>query len=138
MAAQKGSDFLVKIGDGGSPEAFTAVGGFRSNSFRINNETIDVTSKDSSGKRELLSGGGLQSFSVSGSGVFVDDTAFNAAHTATQNKTNDNWQVIVPDYGTYEGPFQVTSLEYAGEHNGEVTYTLALESAGAVTFTAAA
>ncbi len=46
------------------------------------------------------------------------------------------WQVIVPDFGTIEGPFQVTSLEFGGRHDGEVTFELALESAGELTFTA--
>ena len=36
-----------------------------------------------------------------------------------------------------DGAFQIVSLEFAGEHNGEVTYELSLESAGALTFTAA-
>jgi len=35
------------------------------------------------------------------------------------------------------GAFQITSLDFAGEHNGEVTYDLALESAGELTFLAA-
>lgn len=136
MAAQKGSEFLLKIGDGGGPETFATVGGFRSNGFSINNETVDVTNKDSSGVRTLLAGAGIQSFSTSGSGVFVDDTAFGSAHTAATTKTIDNWQVVIPGHGTYEGPFQITSLELAGEHNGEVTYSISLESAGAMAFTA--
>ena len=48
-----------------------------------------------------------------------------------------DWQVVVPDFGTLEGPFQITALEYAGEHNGELTYEMALESGGAIAFTAA-
>lgn len=135
MVAQKGSEFLLKIGDGGGSEVFATIGGFRSNGFSINNETVDVTSKDSSGVRALLAGAGVQSFSASGSGVFVDDTAFGLAHTAATAKTIDNWQIVVPGHGTYEGPFQISSLEFAGEYNGEMTYSLSLESAGAITFT---
>ena len=41
------------------------------------------------------------------------------------------------DFGTISGPFQVTGLEYAGEHDGEVAYEIALESAGPVSFAAA-
>ncbi|MCK5042172.1 MAG: phage major tail protein, TP901-1 family, partial [Sphingomonadales bacterium] len=117
-------------------EGFTTVGGFRSNSFSINNETIDITNKDSSGVRELLSGGGIQSFSLSGSGVFMDDAAFALAEQVTRNKESRNWQVIVPGYGTYQGLYQITSLEFGGEHNGEMTYSLAMESAGIIAFVA--
>jgi TP901-1 family phage major tail protein len=45
-------------------------------------------------------------------------------------------QIVIPDFGTVTGAFQIASLEFAGEHNGEVTYELALESAGALTFAA--
>ena len=136
MAAQKGSDFLLKIGDGGGTEIFTTVGGFRSNSFEINNTTIDITNKDSAGARELLDGGGVQSFSVSGKGVFMDDAAFALAELAVRNKTTNNWQIIIPNFGIYEGPFQLTSMSFGGEHNGEMNYTISLEGAGAIGFTA--
>ena len=133
MAAQKGSDFLLKIGDGETPtEGFATVGGFRSNKFSINNETVDVTNKDSNGVRELLSGSGVQSFSLSGSGVFMDDAAFAAVEQVVRNNECRNWQVIVPGLGVYEGLYQVTSLEFGGEHNGEMTYSLSMESAGLV------
>jgi TP901-1 family phage major tail protein len=49
---------------------------------------------------------------------------------------NPEFQVVVPDFGLIEGRFQVTSLEYAGTHNGEATYELSLASAGELAFTA--
>ena len=45
-----------------------------------------------------------------------------------------DWQVVVPDFGTVVGPFQLTSLEYRGDHAAEVTFDLSLESAGALAF----
>jgi TP901-1 family phage major tail protein len=48
-----------------------------------------------------------------------------------------DWQVVVPDFGTVEGPFQITSFELTGRHDGEVAFELALESAGELTFAAA-
>ena len=72
MAAQKGSAMLMKVGNGGSPETFTTIAGLRSTSLTINNESVDVTNKDSSGKRTMLAAAGVQSISVSGSGVFTD------------------------------------------------------------------
>ena len=134
MTAQKGSEFLLKMEDTGTPDTYNVVGGFRSNSFRINNETIDITSKDSAGVRELLSGGGIQSFTCSGSGVFVNEATFSQIEGVARDKTLNTWQIIVPGYGTYEGDFQITDMEYSGEHNGEMTYSLTLESAGAITF----
>ena len=46
------------------------------------------------------------------------------------------WQVIIPDFGIVEGPFQITSIEYSGNHDGEAVYEIALASAGAVSFEA--
>ena len=46
------------------------------------------------------------------------------------------FQVIIPDFGVVQGPFQITAIEYAGSHNGEASYELSLASAGALTFTA--
>jgi TP901-1 family phage major tail protein len=48
-----------------------------------------------------------------------------------------NFQIVVPDFGTYAGSFRIASVEFGGETEGGVTYSISLESTGAVTFTAA-
>ena len=135
MAAQKGSALLLKIDDGTG--TFTTVGGLRSTSISLNDEAVDVTTKDSNNFRELLANGGTQTISVSGSGVFTDaasETALKDAFGASEFVT---FQIIVPDFGTFEGKFMIATLEYAGEYNGEVTYSATLESSGEITFSAA-
>ncbi len=134
MAVQKGSALLVKIGNAGSPEAFTTVAGLRDTSISMNAETIDVTNKDSSKVRTLLADAGIQSFSISGSGVFTDSASEASCRTAFSASTFSNFQLLVPDFGTFTGAFQVTTIEYAGSYNGEVTYSMSFESAGAITF----
>lgn len=136
--AQKGSGLLLKIGDGASPEIFTAAAGLRSKTITFSDEEVDVTSDDDTTKwRQLLEGGGIKSAAVSGSGVFKDDAAAETIRAAFFAGTHYNYQVVIPAFGTVEGPFQITQLEYAGEHNGEATYSLGLASAGALAFTAA-
>ncbi len=134
MAAQKGSALLLKIGDGASPEAFTTVGGLRSTSITLNDEAVDVTTKDSSSLRALLANGGVQTISISGSGVFTDAASETTLRGKFGASSFSNFQVIIPDFGTYTGAFMVASLEYAGEYNGEVTYSVTLESSGTITF----
>lgn len=135
MAAQKGIAMLLKIDIAAT---FTTVGGIRSTSFSGSNAQVDVTSQDDTSRdRQLLPGAGVRSFSVSGSGVFKDDAAFAATNTAFLADTHADWQVVVPDWGTYEGAFQISSLEITGEHDGEVAFSISLESAGDITFTAA-
>ena len=135
MAAQKGSAVLIKQTISGTP---TTIGGLRSSSLTINEETVDVTSKDSSANRTLLANGGITSMSISGSGVFTDSAAAVAFRSAARGaSTFQTFTFIVPDLGSYAGLFQVASLEYAGEYNGEVTYSFSLESSGAIAFSAA-
>ncbi|MXN65705.1 phage major tail protein, TP901-1 family [Stappia sp. GBMRC 2046] len=137
MTAQKGKDLLLKCDADGAGN-FVTVAGLRARRISLNAGAVDVTDADSAGRwRELLEGAGTRSASVSGSGIFKDGTSDAAVRGFFFDGTIRNWQVVVPDFGTIEGPFQIAGLDYAGEHNGEVTYDLALESAGALTFTGA-
>lgn len=137
MAAQKGAELLIKVGDGGSPESFTTIGGLRSNEIQLNDEAVDTTNKDSSGNRELLANGGIHSMTISGSGVFTDAASEETLRTKMNATSFSNFQFVIPDFGTYAGAFMVESLSYAGEYNGEVTYSVTLQSSGAITYTAA-
>ena len=58
MAAQKGKEVLIKIWDGS--DSYDIIGGLRSSSITLNDESVDVTTKDSSGYRTLLAGGGVK------------------------------------------------------------------------------
>lgn len=134
MTAQKGKDLLVKIADGGS---YATVAGLRTRRLAFNAETVDVTHAESANRwRELLGGAGVKRASVSGRGLFRDASSDALMRQAFFDGTITGYQVIIPDFGTVQGPFQVTSLEIAGEHNGEVTYDMSLESAGELTFVA--
>lgn len=139
MAAQAGKDVLLAISDGGDPENFTAVAGLRAKSISLNARTVDVTHADSPGRwRELIEGAGLRSAAVTGSGVFVDSAADEGVRSVFFDQTRRRWRLVIPDFGTLEGPFLVTALEYSGRHDGEAAYSLSLASAGALSFTPAA
>ncbi|AYD00234.1 phage major tail protein, TP901-1 family [Neorhizobium sp. NCHU2750] len=132
MTAQKGRDLLLKIDDGGT---FVTVAGLRSKRLAFNAETVDITDAESAGRwRELLGGAGVQRASLTGAGIFKDQASDAMVRAAFFSSAILGWQVLVPDFGMISGPFQVTALEYSGEHDGEVRFELALESAGALTF----
>jgi TP901-1 family phage major tail protein len=134
MPAQKGKDLLIKIGDGA---AFVTVAGLRTNQLAFNAETVDVTNAESAGRwRELLAGAGVRRAGLTGAGVFKDAGSDALMRQTFFGGDISVYQVVVPDFGIIEGPFQITSLEYRGEHDGEVTFEMALESAGALTFAA--
>lgn len=138
MTAQRGKDLLLKIGDGGSPPDFTSVAGLRARTITLNARTVDATTSDSpEGWRELIAGAGVKSCAVTGAGLFVDAAADETVRQAFFNQTTPDWQLVIPDFGVIEGPFQLAALEYAGRHDGEATYSLSLASAGALSFTTA-
>src|ERR1044072_999754 len=134
MGAQKGKDLLVKIDDG---TGFVTVAGLRSRRIAFNAELVDITHAESVDRwRELLAGAGVRRAAISGRGLVKDAGSDELVRRGGFVGTLNTPRVVVPDFGTIEGPFQISSLEFSGEHNGEVTFDLALESAGALTFTA--
>lgn len=136
MPAQRGKDLLLKIGDGGAPEAFNAIGGLRTRTLSLNAQSVDITHSESAGGwRELLAGAGVRQASVAGAGVFLNESAAETVRAAFFNGVIAAWQIIIPGFGTIEGLFQIANLDYAGDHDGEATMSLALESAGALVFT---
>ncbi len=136
MGVQNGKDLLIKVdltGDG----QFETFAGLRATRLSFNAETVDVTSLESTGGwRELLAGAGVKSAAISGAGVFRDAGTDARARQIFFDAEMPDFQVVVPDFGVVEGPFQITAIEYAGSHNGEATYEVTLASAGALSFVA--
>ncbi|HKL04389.1 MAG TPA: phage major tail protein, TP901-1 family [Roseovarius sp.] len=138
MAVQNGKDLLVKIDLTGDSN-FQTIAGLRATRISFNAESVDVTSLESAGGwRELLKGAGVKSAAISGSGIFRDAASDERARQIFFDGEVPDFQVVIPDFGVVEGPFQLTAIEYAGTHDGEATYELSLASAGQLTFTAAA
>ena len=136
MAAQNGKDLLVKV-DMSDDGQFQTLAGLRATRVSFNAEAVDVTSLESQGGwRELLGGAGVRSAAISGSGVFRDAASDERARQIFFDGQTPDFQIVIPDFGIIEGPFQVTAIEYAGAHDGEATYEVSMASAGALNFTA--
>ena len=136
MTAQSGKDLLIKIdmtGDG----LYETAAGLRATRISFNAESVDVTSLESQGGwRELLAGAGVKSAAISGSGIFKDAATDERFRQVFFDGEVPSLRIIIPDFGTVEGPFQITSIEYAGQLQGEATYEVAMASAGELQFTA--
>ena len=132
MTAQKGSAFLLKIGDGAQPPAYATVAGLRTTQMSINGDTVVITHKQSGGWRELLSGAGTRSVSVSAAGIFLGSAAEAAVRAHALAGTIADYELSFEDGEKLHGQFLVQRLDYAGDFNGERNYTLQLESSGAV------
>jgi len=135
MVAQKGKDLLVRIDDGAG---FVTVAGLRARRLSFNAETLDATHAESNGQwRELLAGAAVKRASIAGRGLFKDAASDALLRQTFFDGAVKDFEIVIPDFGTVQGAFQIVSLSFAGEHDGEVSYDLALESAGALTFVAA-
>ena len=132
MGAEKGSAFLLKVGDGGSPPIYATVAGLRATQLSVNGETVNVTSKDSGGWRELLSGAGVRSVSVSAGGLFTGSAAELRLKANALGGALDDYELSFESGERLRGRFLVTRLDYSGDYNGERNYALNLESAGPV------
>lgn len=134
--AEAGIDVIIKIET--APGTFTTTAGFRASTIGFNGSTIDATSGDSPGRwRELIAKHATKSLSLSGRGVFkagVTDTTIQSAFFSSGEIPA---QAVVPGLGTFQAPFIISSVEYAGNHDGEATFDFTLESGAEVTFTAA-
>jgi TP901-1 family phage major tail protein len=134
MAAQAGKDLVLKLDDGTG--AFVVVAGLRSRQLAFNAASVDVTNTESAGRwRELLAGAGVRRVGITGAGIFRNAGSDALVRATFFDGAIRNWQVIIPGFGTVQGPFLVTALDYKGEFDGAMTFELTLESAGAPTFT---
>lgn len=132
MTAEKGSAFLLKVGNGASTPVYTTVAGLRTTQLSINGDSVVITNKGSGGWRELLSGAGVRSVSVSGAGVFTGSAAELRVKASALSGVLDDYELSFESGERLRGLFLVTRLDYAGDFNGERSYTLALESSGVV------
>lgn len=137
MAKYKGRELRIKVRTSTGPDVFAVVGGIRTESMTINSETVDVTDKDGNGWRELLEGAGITSMSLKGSGVVSDNAVFTD-HIMVAKMANTHLHLKIESGAgdVWTGTFAIPSVERSGEYNKEENFSITLESAGAITYTA--
>jgi len=133
MAIINGTVYLLKIGTDGSE---VAIPDQTEGSISINMETRDITTKDSSGYRELLEG--VRSASLSVSGLVDDDGAGGAGADlfAVLNARTATHIIFGLDSGDdyhYECDAFCTSLEVSAGTEDNVTYSATFEVTGGIT-----
>ncbi len=132
MSAQTGAAFLLKISNSASPPVFATVAGLRTTHMAVAGQAVVVTSKDSGGWRDLLSGAGARSISISAAGIFMGSAAEAQVLGNAMAGTLDTYLLSFEDGHTLTGHFLVQKLDYAGDFNNERSYTMQLESSGAL------
>ena len=132
MAAQKGAAFLLKISDGADPAVYQTVAGLRTTQMSITGDTVVITTKESGGWRDLLSGAGVRQVSVSAAGIFLGSAAENQLRNNVLSGNIDDYELSFEDGAKMRGKFLLQRLDYSGDFNGERNYSIVLESSGEV------
>ena len=132
MTAQKGSAFLLKIANGATPPVYQTVAGLRTTQMSITGEPVVISSKDSLGWRELLTTAGVRQVSVSAAGIFLGSAAEAQIRANALSGTIAPYELSFEGGERLRGQLLIQRLDYAGDFNGERTYSLQLESSGEV------
>lgn len=131
MAAQKGKLVLLKADTaGGSPQVYTTIAGLRTNTWTVNGEDVDVTTKDNDGWQQRLSGAGVRSISISATGVFQDSVVEETVRQWSFDQTINWYQITFENGDRLECQFQISNYERSGGHDSAETYSLTLTSHG--------
>lgn len=135
MAGYSGRTLLVQVEQTPGSGTFIDVGGLRTKELKWSNEAVETTNDDDDGARTLLEGGGTRGLDVTGSGVFVSDTAYNVIKAARKDNTHLNFKLTEPGANgdEHSGLFMISEFSVTGEHNGAVAYSMTLMSDGVVT-----
>jgi TP901-1 family phage major tail protein len=126
---------LIKLG---SALTGTPLGGLRDTTFSMNNQVIDVSTKDTDGWREVLEDGNVKFFTISGNGIFKDSVSDETIRGYVFANSLNTFTFVFPNGDTIEGTFQITQYERSGSYEGAETYSITLESSGIPVFTPAA
>lgn len=134
MAAKKGS--LLAISWAGA----TAMISLRTKSFEINNTVVDITTDgdvDGSGFHWTKSLQTVKSLSISGEGVADAQSDYDTIVAAAMaGGVGAGTVITLGNGGTLTGPVQISSFGEAGAVNGEITFSIAMVSAGAMAYAA--
>lgn len=139
MAQQTGRLLLIKAGDGADPEVFTNVCGFRARSFNLSANEVDTTVPSCTSPGDIpqkTSTPGILDQSFSGSGLFDNDVAGKQMLDDARQGNVRNYEIVVPGYGTFTGPYGIFDLELSGEMEGNMEFSATFRQTGAVTFEA--
>lgn len=135
MPSQKGRDLLLKIGDGGDPEVFSAIGAARTVAVSVNNRLVDNTAMDGDGFQGVQPDAGVQAMELMLEGLFRDAAAEETLRATTFSRTVRNYQLLFPNGDMYAAGFAVGDYQRGGSFDGLETFSVTLVRSGGGTFT---
>lgn len=134
MPSQSGRDFLLKIGDGGTPEVFTTLGAARLVEMSLDNQLADATSMDGDGFHAVNGAAGVQVLQIALEGLFKDAAAEEALRLSAFSRTAKNYKLVFPNGDSYTAAFVVGSYQRSGSVEGLEGFAATLVRTGAGVF----
>lgn len=137
MAAQSGTTWALSVKTGAS--TYSALAGLRTRSFKINNNPVDVTTADSTGRwRELLGDTGQVELEIDAAGLYQKGGNDHVLPTLVASGASQTFQLVSAASSpgiTILGSFVVTEYEASASYNEATTFTVKLISTGQPTIT---
>ena len=138
---QIGRTLLFQMGDGATPEVFTALCGLTTRNFNLSANEVDTTIPDCLNPGDTpqkTSDLGIRSRTFTAQGKFVKGVNSAAFIQKVIDGEQFNGKVIVPGIGSFTGLWGVTSVELGGEMEGTMTFNGTWVAGGALVFAAEA
>ncbi len=135
MARQDGRLVTLAVGNGGTPEVFTTLGGLVVSRLVLRRREIPASHLGDEGWRTLLSTLGERQLRVNGRGEFTDSAGEATLHALAFSGQIANWRMDFVTGGRVDVPCIVIAYEREADARDHVTYRLELESAGAGAYT---
>lgn len=130
----KGVDFVIKIEDSSVPGTYNILGGQRGATLNRSSETIDITTKSSSGWRENEAS--IREWSIEADGLLIeDDTAYTELENCYMNGTKVLVELVTAAGNTYEGEALITDFPIEAPYDDAATYSVTLQGTGPLTKT---
>lgn len=139
MAAQSGTTWALSVRTTASPAAYTAIAGLRTRSFKINNNPVDVTTADSTGRwREMLGDTGQVELEIDAAGLYQKDAPGHLLPSLVASGSSTIFQLVSASSSpgiTIVGSFVVTEYQASASYNEAASFTVKLMSTGQPTIT---
>lgn len=127
-----GNQLVVKIGNGDTPEIFSAIGGLQSSNISLENKIVDCSNLNSGKWRCLVNNAGIAACSISGDGFFTNCDVGERLRLLAFTGGCNNYEIMLGGNSKITGAFIVASYKRYGDVNEEEGFSLRLESSGVV------
>lgn len=137
MAKESGKNVIVKVGDGGGTEVFTALSGQVDATLTISASSQDASDKTTNNWGSTLSGTLSANLQVSGYPNWPDTAGWDRLRSQAIAGNTVNLRLVANAAGGYfSGTFSITSFALKGPKDAPTGYDITFQNYGALTWAA--